>query len=187
MIIVVGDTPSSVEINAGGRIGDPSKMAAAQYVSSNRQHQSMGRLPIYVYGLHPIPGLITCTDVPHSLPYLSSLHTHTHCEVLFCPGWHSEHYSCFCDLAVYDPGLFTPVDSLLPALVILLLEVPIVLLPALTPAQYCLHLCLASDISDTDGWSLPVWPCLSLLKQDCKWIHTPQTLRYITTMYLRLN
>ncbi len=26
-------------------------MAAAQYVSSNRQHQSMGRLPIYVYGL----------------------------------------------------------------------------------------------------------------------------------------
>ncbi len=35
MIIVVGDTPSSVEINAGGRIGDPSKMAATQYVSSN--------------------------------------------------------------------------------------------------------------------------------------------------------
>ncbi len=33
----------------GGRIGDPSKMAAAQYVSSNRQRQSMGRLPIYVY------------------------------------------------------------------------------------------------------------------------------------------
>ncbi len=50
MIIVVGDTPSSIEINAGGRIGDPSKMAAAQYVSSNRQRQSMGRLPIYVYG-----------------------------------------------------------------------------------------------------------------------------------------
>ncbi len=50
MIIVVGDTPSSVEINEGGRIGDPSKMAAAQYVSSNRQRQSMGRLPIYVYG-----------------------------------------------------------------------------------------------------------------------------------------
>ncbi len=48
MIIVVGDTPSSVEINARGRIGDPSKMAAAQYVSSNRQRQSMARLPIYV-------------------------------------------------------------------------------------------------------------------------------------------
>ncbi len=31
MIIVVGDTPSSVEINAGEGIGDPSKMAAAQY------------------------------------------------------------------------------------------------------------------------------------------------------------
>ena len=29
MIIVVVDTPSSEEINAGGRIGDPSKMAAA--------------------------------------------------------------------------------------------------------------------------------------------------------------
>ncbi len=26
-------------------------MAAAQYVSSNRQHQSMGRLPIYVYAV----------------------------------------------------------------------------------------------------------------------------------------
>ncbi len=52
MIIVVGDTPSSVEINAGGGggggIGDPSKMAAAQYVSSNRQRQSMGRLPMGV-------------------------------------------------------------------------------------------------------------------------------------------
>ncbi len=46
IIIVVGDTPSSVEINEGGRIGDPSKMAAAQYISSNRQRQSMGRLPI---------------------------------------------------------------------------------------------------------------------------------------------
>ncbi len=50
MIIVVGDTPSSVEINAGERIGDPSKKAATQYVGSNRQRQSMGRLPIYVYG-----------------------------------------------------------------------------------------------------------------------------------------
>ncbi len=49
MIIVFGDTPSSVEINAGERIEDPSKMAAAQYVGSNRQRQSMGRLPIYVY------------------------------------------------------------------------------------------------------------------------------------------
>ena len=29
MIIVVGDTPSSVGINAGGRVGDPSKMAGA--------------------------------------------------------------------------------------------------------------------------------------------------------------
>ena len=28
-MIVVGDTPSSVEINVGGGIGDPSKMAAA--------------------------------------------------------------------------------------------------------------------------------------------------------------
>ncbi len=35
MIIVAGDTPSSVEINAWERIGDPSKMAAVQYVGSN--------------------------------------------------------------------------------------------------------------------------------------------------------
>ncbi len=68
---------------------------------------------ISTHCLHPVPGLITCTGVPHSLPYLNSLHTHTHCEVLFCPGWHSEHYSCFCDLPVYDPGLFTP-DCLAP-------------------------------------------------------------------------
>ncbi len=46
MIIVVGDTPSSVEINARVRLGDQSKMAAAQYVSSNRQRQSMTRLRI---------------------------------------------------------------------------------------------------------------------------------------------
>ncbi len=58
MIIVVGDTPSSVEINeGGGRIGDPSKMAAAQYVSSNRQRQSMGRLPIYAYARTRSPAL----------------------------------------------------------------------------------------------------------------------------------
>ncbi len=44
--------------------------------------------------IHPVPGLITSTGVPHLLLYLSSLHTHTHCEVLFCPGWHSEHSSC---------------------------------------------------------------------------------------------
>ncbi len=84
----------------------------------------------------------------------------------------------FCDLPVYDSGLFTSVNSLLPALVVLLLEIPIVLLPALTPAWYCLRLCLASDIPDTVVWSLPVWPCLSLLKWDCKWIHMPQTLLY---------
>ncbi len=30
----------------GGRLGDPSKMAAAQYVSKNRQRQSMRRLRI---------------------------------------------------------------------------------------------------------------------------------------------
>ncbi len=35
----------------GGHLGDPSKMAAARYVCSNRQRQSMGRLPIYVYGV----------------------------------------------------------------------------------------------------------------------------------------
>ncbi len=46
------------------------------------------------FPIHPVPGLITCTGVPHLLLYLSSLHTHTHCKVLFCPGWHSEHYSC---------------------------------------------------------------------------------------------
>ncbi len=85
-----------------------------------------------------------------------------------------------CVLPVYDSGLFTSVDSLLPALVILLLDIPTVLLPALIPARYCLRLCLASDIPDTVVWSLPVWPCLSSLTWDCKWIHTPQTLRYIS-------
>ncbi len=35
----------------GVRIGDPSKMAAAQYVSSNRQRQSIRRLRMYM----PLP------------------------------------------------------------------------------------------------------------------------------------
>ncbi len=127
----------------------------------------------------------TWTNHLHRCPpltaYLSSIHSHTHCEVLFCPGWQLWVlflYSVFCDCPVYDPGLFTSVDSLLPALVILFFGTPIVLLPALTPAWYCLRLCLASDIPDAVVWSLPVWPCLSLLKWDCKWIHTPQTLHY---------
>ncbi len=49
-------------INAGRRIGDPSKMAAAQYVSSNRQ-QSMGRLPIYVYGCNGGWECVCCSAV----------------------------------------------------------------------------------------------------------------------------
>ncbi len=50
---------------------------------------------------------------------------------------------------MYDSGLFTSVESLLPALVILLLDISTVLLPALIPARYCLRLCLASDIPYT--------------------------------------
>ncbi len=38
------------------------------------------------FNMHPVPGLITCIGVPHLLLYLSSLHTHTHCKILFCPG-----------------------------------------------------------------------------------------------------
>ncbi len=34
----------------------------------------------------------TCTSFTHS--HISSTHTLTHCEVLFCPGWHSERFPC---------------------------------------------------------------------------------------------
>ncbi len=72
MIIVVGETPSSIEINAGGgggggRIGDPSKMAAAQYVSSNRQRQSMGRLRAQSYSLK-------FTDAQYSMRISGKVH-----------------------------------------------------------------------------------------------------------------
>ncbi len=34
----------------------------------------------------------TCTSFTHS--HISSTHTLTHCEVLFCSGWHSERFPC---------------------------------------------------------------------------------------------
>ncbi len=73
MIIVVGDTPSSVEINAGGRLGDPSEIAAAQYVSSNRQHQSMGRLPIYVYGYLCLQRKFEAAELVHKMHHKQTL------------------------------------------------------------------------------------------------------------------
>ncbi len=108
------------------------------------------------FPMHPVQRLITCTGVPHSLLYWSSLHTH--CEVLFCPGWHFWVFSLYSVIfPVYDLGLLTTVDSL-----------P----PALTPAWYRLCLCSASDIPAVVVLPLPVWPWLRLLKWSCKWIHT---------------
>ncbi len=53
----------------------------------------------------------TCTSFTHS--HISSTHTLTHCEVLFCSGWHSERFPCIL------PGLPTHSDRLLPALLTL--------------------------------------------------------------------
>ncbi len=83
----------------------------------------------------------TCTSFTHS--HKSSTQTLTHCEVLFCPGWHSERYSS-CHLCVWPrtarPWNSEPVTS--------------------TPAWYCLRLCSASDIPVFACWPLPVCFCL---------------------------
>ncbi len=54
----------------------------------------------------------TCTSFTHS--HKSSTHTLTHCEVLFCPGWHSERCPCFLIPCVYLDCLFTLTVCCLP-------------------------------------------------------------------------
>ncbi len=54
----------------------------------------------------------TCTSFTHS--HKSSTQTLTHCEVLFCPGWHSEHFPCFLIPCVYLDCLFTLTVCCLP-------------------------------------------------------------------------
>ncbi len=88
----------------------------------------------------------TCTSFTHS--HKSSTQTLTHCEVLFCTGWHSERYSS-CHLCVW-PRTAWPWNSE---------PVPV----TSTPAWYCLRLCSASDIPVFACWPLPVCFCLCSL------------------------
>ncbi len=94
----------------------------------------------------------TCTSFTH--PHISSTLPYTRCEVLFCPGWHSERFPCFLIPCVY----LDYSDRLLPALLTLpacwyllcLLPAPtfalslLLILPSLHYSCYCL-------------WPLPVW------------------------------
>ncbi len=85
----------------------------------------------------------TCTSFTHS--HKSSTQTLTHCEVLFCPGWHSERYSS-CHLCVWPRTARTWNSEPVPV--------------TSTPAWYCLRLCSASDIPVFACWPLPVCFCL---------------------------
>ncbi len=78
----------------------------------------------------------------------------------------------------------TTADSLPPALVTLPSGTLIVLLPALTPACFCL--CFASDIPAAVVWPLPVWPWSRLLKWICKWIHTLLITSFVITRKKKL-
>ncbi len=106
---------------------------------------------------------ISITPAPHLPLYISSLHTHTHCKVLFLPRltFLSVSPILLIVTSVFDPGL--PWNS----------ETVLV---TLTPAWNCLHLCPASDIPVFACWLLPVWFCL--INVYCTWIHTPQTSHY---------
>ncbi len=68
----------------GGRIGDPSKMAAVQYVSSNRQRQSMGRLPIYVYVVNYSTNIhicLVCVLLGNPFAAITTVSEELHCLV----------------------------------------------------------------------------------------------------------
>ncbi len=95
----------------------------------------------------------TCTSFTH--PHISSTLPYKRCEVLFCPGWHSERFPCiYLDCLYYS-------DHLLPAFLTLpALWYPLCLPPAPTfalslllilPSLHCSCYCLLP---------LPVWPPL---------------------------
>ncbi len=70
---------------------------------SHSCHQSLSILIV-----SPHPHLI------HTHTHLSSTLTCTHCEVLFCPGWHSERFPCILFPCVYLDCLYTLTVCCLP-------------------------------------------------------------------------
>ncbi len=84
--------------------------------------------------------LITCPGVAHHLAYLTSVLSHTHCEVLFLPRltFLSVTLPSDCYFCVW-PQTALPWNS-----------EPVLVTP--TPAWYCLRLCPASDIHVYARW-----------------------------------
>ncbi len=56
----------------------------------------------------------TCTSFTHT--HISSTLPYTRCEVLFCPGWHSERFPCIYLDCLHDSDHLLPAFLTLPAL-----------------------------------------------------------------------
>ncbi len=100
----------------------------------------------------------TCTSFTH--PHISSTLPYTRCEVLFCPGWHSERFPCILFPCVYLDWLYDS-DHLLPAFLTMpALWYPLCLPPASTFALSLLLILPCLRDTCYCLWPLPVWPCL---------------------------
>ncbi len=104
----------------------------------------------------------TCTSFTH--PHISSTLPYTRCEVLFCPGWHSERFPCILFPCVSLDCLYDS-DHLLPAFLTLpALWYPLCLPPAPTFALSLLLILPSLHYSCYCLWPLPVWPPLVCIK-----------------------
>ncbi len=95
----------------------------------------------------------TCTSFTH--PHISSTLPYTRCEVLFCPGWHSERFPCILfPWTAYSLWPFAACLLTLPAFryPLCLLPAPtfalplLLILPCLRDTCYCLFLLCLSDL-----------------------------------------
>ncbi len=93
----------------------------------------------------------TCTSFTH--PHISSTLPYTRCEVLFCPGWHSERFPCI----LYLPGL--PIR--LWPFAACLLDPACLVITSLSAA--CPDLCIV-PVADS---ALPAWHLLLPLTLAC--------------------
>ncbi len=95
------------------------------------------------------------TPAPHSLTHISSTLPYTRCEVLFCPGWHSECFPCILFPCVYLDCLYT--------LTVCCLPFDSACLSISSPSAACPDLCIA-PVADS---VLPAWHLLLPLTPAC--------------------
>ncbi len=107
----------------------------------------------------------TCTSFTHS--HISSTHTLTHCEVLFCYATISERFFRVW-FPVYDLDHLLDSESPLPAYCNHIC--PVYWLPRVFAAspdhkpELWLWFCLAYVVFEASVWTLPVWPPLGINK-----------------------